>query len=400
MQTCAELLRTIRTLPAQGPLFPKSQKDNWIAWLVGYDEFPRKNPKRNAQVVYNALNNANYIIWLAAAAGVDQMVVKRAIQCVAQQKKRETQAAAARAVLPWSLVVKHLEQPTKSRHFVAYHNSEELGAYFGNEADRRAKHGSFFTAKPFREETLAGHYLWVFEGSGSPRRYHLVSQGTISAVEREVRPLWYRKPGRRFGTRVHFAVDTNIDPVEVTTLPWFKRLLRQQQSFRNGLNSTSDSRIIAAMIGLRGAEDDITADINRICSDPKVRSETTRKALIDARLGVGDFRSALARCWKNACAVTGCTISEILRASHVKPWADSSNKERLDPANGLLLAAHIDALFDRGLISFTNSGTMLMSSRLSARDRSMFRLPAQLRANLSSSQRRYMDYHRRERFRQ
>jgi hypothetical protein len=200
------------------------------------------------------------------------------------------------------------------------------------------------------------------------------------------------------GTRVQFVVDPAAGPVDVTTLPWFKRLLRQQQSFRNGLNSISDARIIAAMSNLGDDDDDVSADISRIRSDPKVRNETTRKALIDARLGMGDFRSALARRWKDACAVTGCTISEVLRASHIKPWADSNNKERLDPANGLFLAAHIDALFDRGLISFADSGTMLLSSSLSARDRTMFRLPARLRSKLSTSERRLMDHHRRKTF--
>ena len=77
MQTRTELLRAIQKLPAQTPLFPRSQKENWIAWLLGYDEFPRKNPDRNAQAVYNALNNANYVIWLGAAAGVEPRLVKR-----------------------------------------------------------------------------------------------------------------------------------------------------------------------------------------------------------------------------------------------------------------------------------------------------------------------------------
>jgi hypothetical protein len=190
------------------------------------------------------------------------------------------------------------------------------------------------------------------------------------------------------------------DPIEVTATAWFKRLLRQQQSFRNGLNSTSDQKIIAAMSSLGDApDDDVSTDISRIRSDPTVKSETTRRALIDARLGMGDFRSALARRWRNQCAVTGCDISEILRASHIKSWADSSNKERLNPANGFLLAAHIDALFDRGLISFSNAGAMLLSSSLSPKDCALFRLPARLRSDLSSSEKRFLDYHRRTTFR-
>ena len=72
------------------------------------------------------------------------------------------------------------------------------------------------------------------------------------------------------------------------------------------------------------------------------------------------------------CAVTGCAISVVLRSSHIKPWADSTNSERLNPANGLLLAAHIDALFDGGLISFENNGTMLASGRVLPKSVSVF----------------------------
>lgn len=63
-------------------------------------------------------------------------------------------------------------------------------------------------------------------------------------------------------------------------------------------------------------------------------------------------------------AVTGCDV-EILRASYVKPWKNSNNDEWLDSQNGLLLGAHLDALFDAGLISFDDSGAMLVSKLMS-----------------------------------
>jgi hypothetical protein len=63
--------------------------------------------------------------------------------------------------------------------------------------------------------------------------------------------------------------------------------------------------------------------------------------------------------------VAGVDHLPILRASHIKPWKDASNTERLDPFNGLLLSAHVDALFDRGLISFEDDGKLLISRALS-----------------------------------
>ena len=62
------------------------------------------------------------------------------------------------------------------------------------------------------------------------------------------------------------------------------------------------------------------------------------------------------------CALTGLAIPEMLIASHIKPWRESSNEERLDPMNGLLLAAHADKLFDRFLMSFEESRAGFISA--------------------------------------
>jgi predicted restriction endonuclease len=64
--------------------------------------------------------------------------------------------------------------------------------------------------------------------------------------------------------------------------------------------------------------------------------------------------------WGGRCALTGCDLKQVLIASHAKPWADCSNKERLDEYNGLLLAAQVDKLFDCGLISFADDGALLL----------------------------------------
>ena len=73
--------------------------------------------------------------------------------------------------------------------------------------------------------------------------------------------------------------------------------------------------------------------------------------------------------WGHACAVTGCTLPELLVASHAKPWAASSPAERLDPYNGFPLEARYDRLFDQGLITFTDAGSLVLSSALDAKDR-------------------------------
>jgi hypothetical protein len=127
---------------------------------------------------------------------------------------------------------------------------------------------------------------------------------------------------------------------------------------------------------------------------------TVKEALVQARIGQGKFRSALLTRWGNSCAVTASTTNDAIRASHIKPWRTSTNDERLDPANGLPLTASLDALFDAGLISFDDSGRMLVSSKLSPQERAIFGISqAALRQVPPPETIVYLEYHRTKRFR-
>ncbi|MGY3959563.1 HNH endonuclease [Aeromonas popoffii] len=87
--------------------------------------------------------------------------------------------------------------------------------------------------------------------------------------------------------------------------------------------------------------------------------ESTEKLqLVKSRRGQGLFRSRLEQL-EPACRVTGVTNKALLIASHIKPWSECDNAERLDGNNGLLLSPHIDKLFDRGWITFTDAGDLL-----------------------------------------
>jgi hypothetical protein len=89
----------------------------------------------------------------------------------------------------------------------------------------------------------------------------------------------------------------------------------------------------------------------------------TRVQVCQARVGQGTFRAAvLAR--EPACRVTRVSMPACLVASHIKPWAICVGGERLDGANGLMLAPHVDFLFDTGRISFTDDGQLLLAPAL------------------------------------
>ena len=103
----------------------------------------------------------------------------------------------------------------------------------------------------------------------------------------------------------------------------------------------------------------------------KLPESTDRQALILARVGQGDFRKSVLRDWGHRCAVTGSTTTVAIRASHIKPWRSCSDPERLDPHNGIPLVATVDALFDSGLISFSDDGEMLISNKLEPDERAV-----------------------------
>lgn len=88
----------------------------------------------------------------------------------------------------------------------------------------------------------------------------------------------------------------------------------------------------------------------------------------------------------------------MLRASHIKPWRVSRNKERLDPFNGLLLTANIDILFDRGLISFSDDGTLLHVRAIKADTLKMLGCNPAVRLKLDVRHTPYLAYHRAEVF--
>jgi hypothetical protein len=83
-----------------------------------------------------------------------------------------------------------------------------------------------------------------------------------------------------------------------------------------------------------------------------------------ARRGQGIFRTNV-RLIERSCRLTGVQNIKHLRASHIKPWKDSTDSEKIDGNNGLLLSPHVDHLFDQGFISFNNGGDLILSKELS-----------------------------------
>lgn len=124
--------------------------------------------------------------------------------------------------------------------------------------------------------------------------------------------------------------------------------------------------------------------------------ETETAAQIKRRTKQQLYRAKQLELWDHRCALTGCDIPELLIAGHAKPWADSAPAERIDPYNGFPLEARFDRLFDQGLISFADDGSILLSRALSsAQCLTLGLTPAlHLRAPLHPRHLPYLRYHR------
>lgn len=124
--------------------------------------------------------------------------------------------------------------------------------------------------------------------------------------------------------------------------------------------------------------------------------ETERTREVRERIGQDVYREALMDLWQGRCAVTGIPFPpELLRASHAKPWSRATDAERLDPFNGLLLATHLDAMFDSGLIGFDEVGSLIASPQLDPVVRSHFGIKAGMRLrSVSPGHLPYLAWHR------
>ena len=142
----------------------------------------------------------------------------------------------------------------------------------------------------------------------------------------------------------------------------------------------------------RSTLEDPTQDI---VNDSRIK-ETDRSAIVRARIGQGLFKERVSRI-ETKCRITGVENPVHLIASHCKPWRDSTNEERLNGENGLLLTPSIDHLFDRGFIGFENNGNLIISPiahRPSLQRMGIDSTEVVNVGGFTSGQKQFLDFHR------
>lgn len=161
-----------------------------------------------------------------------------------------------------------------------------------------------------------------------------------------------------------------------------------------------------ALIGLIGHPYfDALASLTNFPSAPDLEVETDlqlgpdlgptfKDQLIKARRGQGIFRSSVLLT-EQACRVTGMSDPKHLRASHIKPWKVANDQERLSGFNGLLLSPHVDHLFDKGYISFSNDERLLVVPEARNDVLDKWGIDESVRVGeFSREQQAFLDYHR------
>lgn len=126
---------------------------------------------------------------------------------------------------------------------------------------------------------------------------------------------------------------------------------------------------------------------------PRIIIGDDREAIVKVRIYQSEFRKRLLKRY-NGCCLCGLSNPELLIANHIQPWRNSDKNEKVDDDNGLLLCPNHDQLFDKGFITFSDDGEMIISKKLTENDRVLTNVVSTKRIELSERGRDYMRFHR------
>jgi len=135
---------------------------------------------------------------------------------------------------------------------------------------------------------------------------------------------------------------------------------------------------------------------NRRKKNYKKPNHTERTGTVTSRVGQGYYRQQIIERWNGTCPVTKCSIGPILISSHIVPWSESNDDERLDVDNGILLSPNVDALFDKYLISFDDDGKLLVSDKLDHVNLNTLSLNKDISIPVTEGMKKYLERHRKK----
>ena len=227
---------------------------------------------------------------------------------------------------------------------------------------------------------------WLAQNIRLPESSIVAYSDAVGAISKEMHQKGtIRKPLENMSPfELDLAISLIISDADFTTKDIHEKLMCRNalKQYRYFLNTTAE-------------DSGDHAYMEEIENDRQI-PETEKTAIIQSRIGQGVFRKSLINKYNGRCIITRIDLPELLVASHIKPWAASSNKERLDVNNGLLLSATYDRLFDKGLITFNRNGEILLSPLIRTENIERLGLSQGTKYNLqiNKSMEEYLSYHR------
>ena len=196
-----------------------------------------------------------------------------------------------------------------------------------------------------------------------------------------------------------YSLDETLTKEKIDEILRQEDFKRQERSVYTSKKSLSDFRAgLNKFLSFINSDyhkriaDSIITEIKAVENDNTIKV-TEKDSIVKSRIGQGIFRKGLIEYW-HGCAISQCPLTWMLIASHIKPWRDADNQERLDPYNGLLLLPNYDKLFDLGYISFNSKGKIMYSRLLDKFDRETIGLTNNLHlVKLEEQHLKYLKYH-------
>ncbi|MFJ7746598.1 HNH endonuclease [Peribacillus sp. NPDC097295] len=127
-------------------------------------------------------------------------------------------------------------------------------------------------------------------------------------------------------------------------------------------------------------------------------AETESEAKMKIRCGQQKFRKLVMPLWNHHCPLCGIGMAALLKTSHAKPWKDSTDEERLNPYNGLVLCYNHDALYEKGLITFDGQGRIHISQQIPEEEYDMYRLGKSIKIAIHPENKPYFKWHKKNVF--
>lgn len=206
-----------------------------------------------------------------------------------------------------------------------------------------------------REETILAFDLYCRTPFGK------ISQSNPDIIELAV--LLGRTPGS-VGLKMHNLAhyDPELQKRNVTAMAHGSKLDAQifEEFSSDWMELSYQAQLIKAKLQRRDIVENI--DFSNVEIIP---SGEEREYMMKQRIGQVFFRTVVLNSYNKQCCITGLNNTDLLVASHIKPWNVSNEQtERTNPSNGLCLNALHDRAFDRGLITIDKNYRMIVSMQL------------------------------------